>query len=598
MAALRHWLMTGFLALDWTVTSFASPHVTVSPQPTYSSFVYTQMTSDVYATPLSTSVSFPTPFAPPFTEASTLLPAELTYTTYAYDPSATITADGQYGQSAYAALWKNYSFISSPPFTTTVSATPVAKAELVLPPALYNTPPDTGLRLPADFIWGVSSSSWQIEGALQVEGRGPSILDSIGNQLSSEAPERSDANVANMNYFMYEQDIARLAAVGIPYYSFSLSWPRIVPFGVAGSPINAQGLEHYDDLINICLKYGVKPIVTLNHVDAPTAIKEDLDSLPEHFLYYAKIVMTRYADRVPYWVTFNEPNIGVGTTFKKYQDLTSVLIAHADVYDWYKNTLRGTGQITLKFANNLAVPLDIHNASHIAAASRYQDILLGIMSNPLFLGKQYPDSAINTPNAISPLTEAQIKHIHGKIDFWSFDPYTAQYASPLPQAAENACTSNTSHPLWPTCVTLSNVQGNGWLMGQASNAYAYLAPQYVRQQLGYIWNTFRPAGILIAEYGFNPFLEANRTLDAQRYDLERTLYYRDFLTETLKAVHEDGVNVIGALAWSLADNNEFGSYGEQYGLQTVNRSDGLFTRRYKRSLFDYVDFFREHVLDE
>jgi beta-glucosidase/6-phospho-beta-glucosidase/beta-galactosidase len=553
------------------------------------------MTSDAYATPLSTSVSFPTPFAPPFTKASTLLPTDLTYTTYSYDPSATITSDGQYGQSAYAALWKNYSFISSPPFTTTVSATPVAKAELVLPPALYNTPPDTGLKLPADFIWGVSSSAWQIEGALQLEGRGPSVLDIIGNQLAPAASKRSDANVANMHYFMYEQDIARLAAAGIPYYSFSLSWSRIVPFGVAGSPINTQGLDHYDDLINICLKYGVKPIITLNHVDAPTAVKEDLDSLPAHFLYYAKVVMTRYADRVPYWVTFNEPNIGVGTTFRKYQDLTSALIAHADVYDWYKNTLGGKGQVTLKFANNLAVPLDINNASHLNAASRYQDILLGIMSNPLFLGKQYPDAAINTADMMKPLTDDQLKHIHGKIDFWSFDPYTAQYASPLPQDTETTCASNSSDPLWPTCVTLSNVQANGWLMGQASNAYAYLAPQYVRQQLGYIWNTFRPSGILIAEYGFNPFLESNRTLHAQRYDLERTLYYQDFLTETLKAMHEDGVNVIGALAWSLADNNEFGSYGEQYGLQTVNRTDGVFTRTYKRSLFDYVDFFHRYV---
>lgn len=129
------------------------------------------------------------------------------------------------------------------------------------------------------------------------------------------------------------------------------------------------------------------------------------------------------------------------------------------------------------------MPLETQNTSHIAAAFRYLDILLGIMSNPLFLGKQYPDVAINTPGVIEPVTDDQLKHIHGKIDFWSFDPYTAQYSSPLPQGTE-ACASNSSDPFWPTCVTLSNVQANGWLMGQASNAYAYLAPQYVHQQLG------------------------------------------------------------------------------------------------------------------
>ncbi|KAE8144486.1 glycoside hydrolase superfamily [Aspergillus avenaceus] len=593
MASLINLLVIGSMALGWSEITLASPH-NASPRPSYSSFTYTQVTSNVYATPLSTSVSFATPFAPDPTQATSLLPSGITYTTYSSDPSATATADGQYGQSAYVALWENYSFASTPPFTTTVSATPVATSELVLPPALYNSVPDTGLKLPSDFIWGISSSSWQIEGALQLEGRGPSVLDSIGNQLSTEAPDRSDANVANMHYFLYEQDIARLAAAGIPYYSFSLSWSRILPFGVAGSPVNTQGLDHYDDLINTCLRYGVIPIVTLLHVDMPTAVQADLDALPEHFLYYAKIAMTRFADRVPYWVTFNEPNIGVGTMLQKYDDLTQVLLAHADVYTWYKHTLNGTGQITVKFANNLAVPLDVQKNTHVAAAHRYQDILLGIMSNPLFLGTQYPDAALTTANLMTPLTDDQLKRINGTVDFWSFDPYTAQYASPPPQGTE-ACAANTSDPLWPTCVTLSNIQANGWLMGQASNAYAYLAPQYVRQQLGYIWNTFRPPGILIAEFGFNPFLEANRTLDAQRYDLERTLYYQGFLTETLKSIHEDGVRVIGALAWSLADNNEFGSYAEQYGLQTVNRTDGIFTRTYKRSLFDYIDFFRRHI---
>ena len=153
-----------------------------------------------------------------------------------------------------------------------------------------------------------------------------------------------------------------------------------------------------------------------------------------------------------------------------------------------------------------------------------------------------------------------------------------------------------SNPLWPSCALLSNVQANGWLMGDASNGYAYIAPQYVRQQLGYVWNTFKPTGgIMITEFGFNPFADSQKSLNAQRYDLERTLYYQDFLQEMLKAIHDDGVKVIGALAWSFADNNEFGSFANQYGMQTVNRTDGKFTRRYKRSMFDYVDFFHNHI---
>ncbi|KAF4633396.1 hypothetical protein G7Y89_g4717 [Cudoniella acicularis] len=504
---------------------------------------------------------------------STLLPTNITLTTYSLNTAATQTADGQYGQSAYAALWASFSYSSTVPFTTTASATPIPLSELVAPPALYNLPDTSCLELPSDFIWGVAGSAWQIEGGLQSEGRGPALLDAIG-----ALPNTSGANdsvAADMNYFLYKQDIARLAAIGIPYYSFSISWSRIVPFGVANSTINQQGLDHYDDLINTCLEYGVTPIVTLSHVDSPVTVDFDKSTLTEDFLYYAKQVMARYGDRVPYWVTFNEPNIGIGYSFQTYNGLTNILLAHAAVYDWYKNTLHGTGKITTKFANNLAVPLDSTNPSDISAALRYQDFILGIMGNPLFLGQQYPTSVLSTPNLnLTALTPTQIASIHNRIDFFAFDPYVAQFASQPPDYT--SCLSNTSHPLYPSCISLTNTQANGWLMGAASNAYAYIAPQYVRQQLLYAWSTFRPSnGILISEFGFNPIHDSLKTPDAQRFDLERTLYYQDFLAEVLKAVHEDGVKVIGALAWSFVDNNEFGSFANHALKDSGGASSGF-----------------------
>ena len=574
--------------------AYSTSNCTLPSVFTYSSFQYTQQSSNRYATPLPTPALTTTSYGPCFSQASTLLPTSVTYTTYSLNSSAISEPDGKYGQSAYNALWASLSFADTPPFTTTVIPTPVPSHELVFPPALYNKPlSEPNHKLPSDFIFGVAGSAWQIEGGLQVEGRGPSILDVTG-ALPNESGA-NDSNVANMNYFLYKQDIARLAALGVPNYSFSIAWSRVVPFGLSGSPVNSEALAHYDDLIDTCLEYGVTPIVTLSHFDSPTSVDFDNETLVEHFLFYAKEVMTRYADRVPIWVTFNEPNIGLGLAFKTYDGLTNILLAHSAVYDWYKNELGGTGRITTKFANNLAVPLEPANKADVAVALRYQDFILGIMSNPLFLGEQYPAEVLSTPEVnLTALTETQIASIHGRIDFWAFDPYVAQFASPAPDY--DLCLSNSSDPLWPSCALLSNVQANGWLMGDASNAYAYIAPQYVRQQLGYVWNTFKPAGgIMITEFGFNPFADSQKALDAQRYDLERTLYYQDFLSETLKAIHEDGINVIGALAWSFADNNEFGSFANQYGMQTVNRTDGAFTRHYKRSFFDYIDFFHNHV---
>jgi beta-glucosidase/6-phospho-beta-glucosidase/beta-galactosidase len=397
--------------------------------------------------------------------------------------------------------------------------------------------------------------------------------------------------VTDLQYYLYKQDIARIAAIGIPYYSFSISWTRIVPFGDVGSPVNQPGLDHYDDLINTCLSYGVTPVFTLAHMDQPLHLQFNATTFPDAFLYYAQQVMTRFADRVPIWVTLNEPNL----FFNNYLDNDNILVAHAKVYHFYKEELKGTGRITLKFAKSIAVPLDPTNSSDVQAALRYQDFTLGIEANPLFLGENYPSSVLSTTGInLTALSPANLSYINNTIDFFSWDPYTAQFATAPPNGID-ACAANISDPLYPTCVVATNIQANGWINGDESSAYAYITPQYFRQHLAYVWNTFRPSGIAITEFGFNPFMEHARTVKAQRYDFERTSYFEGFLTEMLKAIHEDGINVVAAFAWSIMDNNEFGSYEQQYRMQLVNQTAPGLPRTFKKSIFDYVDFFHQRV---
>lgn len=304
--------------------------------------------------------------------------------------------------------------------------------------------------------------------------------------------------------------------------------------------------------------------------------------------------MTRYSDRVPIWVTFNEPNLQINLLFETYNAFTNVLIAHAKTYNWYKDELKGTGQVTIKFGLLSAMPRNTSDATDVAAANRHQDFILAMLY-PLFLGQQYPSSVLDTPGVnLTGLTDAQLQYINSTADFLALDPYSAQYVYPASGGIE-ACAANASDPLWPYCSEVTNVQSDGWLMGDPSNDYCYIAPQYVRQQLGYVWNVFKPSGILMTEFGFNQMNDSLRNVNAQRYDLERTLYYQDYLNEVLKAVHEDGINMLGAIAWSLMDNNEFGSLANQYGMQYIDRTSERLERRYKRSFFDFVDFFQQHV---
>jgi len=137
-------------------------------------------------------------------------------------------------------------------------------------------------------------------------------------------------------------------------------------------------------------------------------------------------------------------------------------MGHAMVYKWYKDVLKGTGQ---EFANNIAMPQDPTNSSHVEAALRYHDFIVGIEGNPLFLGADYPASVLSTTGInLTSLSAKDRAYFSGTVDFLSVDPYTAQFAYPPPNGIA-ACAANTSDPHHPTCVITTNVQANGWLNG-------------------------------------------------------------------------------------------------------------------------------------
>jgi hypothetical protein len=288
------------------------------PAYSHTSFSYTLSETVRYATSVPAPTASTTYAAPP-ASLTTLVPS-LSYTTWGnWNPNGTSTANDTgdpYGEAAWTALWTNANppnFTETSLFSTTVSPTAVPTSELVLPPRDYFGPSDC-YNFPEGFALGVASSASQIEGATAQEGKSPSLMDILVQD------DRPKDYVTNENYYCYKQDIERVAAMGVKYFSFSIAWTRILPFAVPGTPVNQAGIDHYNDVINFILEKGMVPEVTLLHFDTPLQFYGDNqstaadppeigyvngayqnESFPDAFVNYAKVAMTHFADRVPVW---------------------------------------------------------------------------------------------------------------------------------------------------------------------------------------------------------------------------------------------------------------------------------------------------------
>jgi len=161
---------------------------------------------------------------------------------------------------------------------------------------------------PKDFLWGVATSSYQIEGAVEEDGRGPSIWDTFSH-TPGKVENGETGDVACDHYHRYREDVALMRDLGMQGYRFSIAWPRVIPQG--DGPVNQKGLDFYDRLVDELLKAGIQPFVTLYHWDLPQALQERGGwaerATAEAFEPYTRAVAGRLGDRVKHWITHNEP---------------------------------------------------------------------------------------------------------------------------------------------------------------------------------------------------------------------------------------------------------------------------------------------------
>lgn len=161
------------------------------------------------------------------------------------------------------------------------------------------------LDFPEHFLWGASTSAYQVEGAWDEDGKSPSIID-----MYEHPAGYADFTVASDHYHHFAEDIALFAKMGLKAYRFSIAWTRILPQGTG--EVNPAGVEHYRAVIAECRKYGIEPVVTMYHFDLPWCLEQQGGWLNratiDAFENYARVLFTEYGGEVKYWLTINEQN--------------------------------------------------------------------------------------------------------------------------------------------------------------------------------------------------------------------------------------------------------------------------------------------------
>ncbi|KAI9705215.1 MAG: hypothetical protein M1820_005362 [Bogoriella megaspora] len=515
--------------------------------------------------------------------------------------------------------------VSNYSINTTVAATPVPASSLIPPPPLYYAPFPTGQQNPAtpknaswsfpkNFWWGVASAAFQVEGAVKDEGRGPSVWDVFTHRVTNFIVGNDTGDIADNHYYLYKQDIARIAALGVPYYSFSLSWSRILPFG--RGEVNEQALRHYDDVIATCLEYNVKPLITLYHWDLPLWLQnlyggwldESYENIVDDFVNYANIVFSRWGNQIEHWFTFNEPSVfcneypypehyfrttNVPPKQQPYVCGQNVLLAHGKSYRLAKS-LGVKGTVSFKNNGGHKIPLT-DSPEDALATQRAWDFSEGQWANPVYINGDYAQNLKDYTSTFLPdFTEEQKASINGSADLFAHDAYAASFYY-APDDGIDACVANSSNPLWPGCFNSTNQYATGWNIGPAADPKApwlHKTSDWLPNFLHYIQDTWKPrGGVAVTEFGFGePFEQLKTTLSDILLDPIRSSYYTDYMEGILIAMSE-GVEVVGALAWSIFDNLEWAQgYNVKFGMQYVNLTTQ--ERYYKASFFEFVNVFK------
>ena len=419
---------------------------------------------------------------------------------------------------------------------------------------------------PTGFLWGAATSAYQIEGAVDEDGRGRSIWDTFAH-TPGKIEDHSNADRANDHYHRYKEDVGLIKELGVKAYRFSIAWPRVFPEGT-GAP-NPKGLDFYDRLLDELLKNGIEPFATLYHWDLPQALQDRVggwqsSDTSKAFADYAGYVAERLTDRVKNIFTINETgrfvNFGYGWAIDApglklpEAELNQVRHHVALAHGLAVQAIRAHGRAGTKVgpAENIAacVPA-IDTPENVRAAEiATRELNAGFLG--VILEGKYTDGFLEYAGANAPkYTADELKIISSPNDFVGLNIYAPQF---YVVAADGA----PGFKVLPFPASFPHMNSEWLRIGPEA---IYWAPRLAAK----IWNIDT---IYISENGTSS--SDHLAKDGKVYDLDRIMYLRNYLTQLQRATSE-GVPVRGYFLWSLMDNFEwtFG-FEQRFGLYHVD----------------------------
>lgn len=396
-----------------------------------------------------------------------------------------------------------------------------------------------------DFLWGVSSSAYQIEGAWDADGKGPSIWDNFTHTPGSNVKDNATGDVACDSYNHLDADLNMLRALKVKAYRFSISWSRVFPTG-RNSSINTRGVDYYNRLIDGLVASNISPMVTLFHWDLPQALQDiggwENPALIELFNSYADFCFQTFGDRVKFWMTFNEPTyqawLGYGSGdfppnvkdpgSGPYRIGHAILKAHATVYHTYDEKYRQEqkGVISLSLSTHWAEPQLPGVPRDVEAADRMLQFSLGWFAHPIFRNGDYPDAMkwkVGNRSELQHLatsrlpsfTEQEKAYIRATADVFCLNTYSSRivrHATPRlnpPSYEDDQELTEEEDPSWP------------------STAVNRAASWGMRRLLNWIKEEYGDIPIYITENGVG-------LTDPGVEDTDRIFYHKTYINEALK----------------------------------------------------------------